>query len=402
MQNRRVVITGLGPVSAIGVGREAFFAALHANARGLRIIDLFDTSRYRSTLAAELAGFRVEDYLESQKTYLDRGTELAFAAMSLAIADAGLELAACDRARVGLCLGTAFGSFETMRLFFEDFLKKGPRFVKPFLFPHTYANTAISLLAIEYGLTGYHNCFASGATAAAAAILDAADRIREGRCDLAFAGGFEAFNEILFALQDRLGALSPARTPRDWAGPFDAARNGCVPGEGAGVLVLESVEHARAREAVIYGELLGGALCADSGVSRGGECAGVARAMRSALVDAQTEADAVDTVLASANGSVWPDRHEARAVAEVFGARPPVTTVKPMLGETFGAGAALQLIAAAGLLNLNHVPPVNNLVRPEPGLGARFPQSGIDAPLTRVLLNAIDPGGSLASFVIRR
>jgi len=172
MRENRVVITGVGPVSAIGIGREQFFAGLREGRSGIAPIASFDTTPYRSKLAAEIAHFDVKEYLESEKAYLDRASELAFAGMSLALEDADLDARKLDSGGTALLLGSAFGNLGTLGVFFDDFVKKGPRLVKPILFPHTYSNTTISLLAIEYGLTGYHVNFSAGAVSAGAAILE--------------------------------------------------------------------------------------------------------------------------------------------------------------------------------------------------------------------------------------
>ena len=279
MSDRRTVITGVGPVSAIGTGRDAFFEAVKEHTVGIGAVSLFEVP---DTVAGEITDFDVEDYLESPKAYLDRSSQFAFAAMSLAMEDAGLDQEDIDGERTGLVIGSAYGSLGTMELFFRDVLDKGPRFAKPFLFPHTYSNTAISLLAIEYGLTGPHLNFAAGYISAANAIVAARDLIQSGRADLVFAGGYESLSE----------ALLKAYALEDSPGPGD----GIAVGEGAGIVVLEELKHATAREAHVYAEIVGAAL-------------------GSGPLDMQAdEADTVD--------------------------------ITPLVGETMGASAALHTIAA--------------------------------------------------------
>jgi len=279
MSERRVAITGAGPVSAIGTGREMFFAALADGESGVAPLTLFDVE---GVTAAEIADFNVEDYLETPKTYLDRSSEFAFAAASLAIEDAGLDVDNIDRPRTGLTLGSAYGSLGTMELFFRDVLDKGPKFAKPFLFPHTYPNTAISLLAIEYGLTGPHLNFAAGHVSAANAVIAGYDMIRAGQADMVLAGGYESLSE----------ALLKAYTLADAPDPGD----GIAIGEGAGIVVLEELEHANAREVHIYAELAGAALGSRAGEMKPGQAVTI--------------------------------------------------DVRRMIGETMGAGAALHVIAA--------------------------------------------------------
>lgn len=324
MEDKRVVITGAGPVSAVGIGRAAFQEALKRRQTGIGPITAFPTEGLVAKSAAEVRGFDVRDYLETEKTYLDRASQFAFAAMSLAIEDADLDLKKMDRASLGLILGSAVGCLGSAQLFFGDYLEKGPRFVKPILFPHTYANTTISLLAIEYGLDGYHLDFASGGISSAQAILQGYDLIRTGRCPLVFVGGVEA--------------LSPLRL---WGGELSAGpepENGCIPGEGAGILVLEEADYARQRGARLLGELFGGGMAGDS----------MTRAMRRA---AGRLPDGGSGILAvsSASAGATLDAIEAEAIRECLGPRAgdvPVSCPKRLLGETLGADAALRTIAA--------------------------------------------------------
>lgn len=399
--NRRVVVTGVGPVSAIGVGREEFSAALREPCGGIDAVSHFDATPYRAALAAEVVDFDIEDYLESQKTYLDRATELAFAAISLAIEDANLDMTSLDHDRTALLLGSAAGSLETMATFFADFVNKGPRLVKPFLFPHTYANTAISLIAIEYDLRGHHLHFASGATASAHAILEGYDCIRGGRCDAAFAGGYDAFSEILFAARDAAGELSAAADPSAVAGPFGAQRDGYVLGEGAGILLLESLEHARARGARVLGEVLGGAAGSMAVRESEREGAGLGGIMPAALKHAGLRPEQLDLVMAAANGSARMDSAEARALHRLIEAGADnvrVSALKGALGETLGADAALRAVAALDTMASGSAPtererPIDETL----GIGAHLGAGRGD--FTHVLVHSLDPGGSAAGVV---
>ncbi len=367
MEAKQVVITGLGPVSAIGIGRDAFFEGLNRGQSGIGPITAFPTDRLASKVAAEIRGFEVRDYLETEKTYLDRASQFAFAAMSLAIEDANLDLKAMDRAAFGLILGSAAGSLGSTQLFFNDFLEKGPRFVKPILFPHTYANTAISLLAIEYGLEGYHLHFAAGATSAAGAILQAFDLIRTGRTPLVFAGGIEALSPMLLQGYDlsyppRWTVLSPARSD---AGRDTGVHPVTALGEGAGILVLEDAEHARQRGAPIRGELCGGGMT-------GGD---LSRALQLACRNLTGGAGSVERISAATPGGEL-EVAEASAIRAFLGDRAdkvPVDHFKSLLGETLGADAALRTIAA---------------------LNAR--------PTNTTLINSIDPGGNAVCLTLKR
>lgn len=405
MRTNRVVITGVGPVSAIGIGREAFFAGLREARSGIAEITSFDTAKYASKLAAEIVHFDVKDYLESEKTYLDRSSELAFAGISLALEDADLDVKKLDGSEIALLLGSAFGNLKTLGVFFDDFLKKGPRLVKPILFPHTYSNTTISLLAIEYGLSGYHLSFASGAVSASCAILEGYDRIRSGRARIALAGGFESFGEILFAGFRQQGWISPTTGSREVCAPFDRNRNGLILGEGCGILVLEELENAQARGATIYGEIMGAGMVSDSSVNTDGGGAWIVESMKRALKGLPFGQQDLSYVSANANGSRFMDMNEGRAISallETNAVNIPVSSVKPMLGETLGASGALQLMAALAAIEDDFIPPTLNLVTPDGDLDLNVVGgAGQKSDVHRVLLNTLDPGGSIVSLVIQ-
>jgi len=405
MVNRRsVVITGAGPVSALGLGREAFREALRNGTDGVDEITMFDAEPYGVTRAAEIPDFDVDEYLVGRKTYLDRASEIAFAATALAVRDARLELAELDRSRLALAVGSAAGSQETSALFFEDYLAKGPRFVKPILFPHTYSNTAGSLLAIEYKLDGPHLNFASGLVSSGLALTAAVDLIRQGRADAALAGGYEALSEVIVAGYALTGDLA-ANGEHRAAAPFGLGRTGFVLGEAGAMLVLEEQAHARSRGAEIRAEVLGVGMASGPAVSRdaAGASHQAARAMGSALDAAGLPPAELGCLLAGANGSRRLDAVEAEAIDCLFGQTggPAVTAIKSMTGEPLGAGAAIQVAAALECLTHNFIPAILNLERPDPDVH-------LDLVLGRTLVkdvksamvNALDPGGAAVSIVL--
>lgn len=220
----RVVITGVGPVSAIGIGREEFAAALAAGESGV----------IGDPPVARVEEFRIEDYLTSQKTYLDRCSEFTLAACALALKDAGLDVAGQPHWRAGLSLGTAYGCLDTLQRFTATLFQKGPRLANPLLFSHAYANTPASLAAIEFNLAGYHAVFTDGPASGGMAIAAAAEALRADRADYVLAGGADALSEPVLALP---------------------TENDAAPGEGAGVVVLETIAHAKERDAIIRGEI---------------------------------------------------------------------------------------------------------------------------------------------------
>lgn len=382
MKSERVVITGIGPVSSIGTGRDEFYAACRECESGIHTLVDIELHNNACTSGAQIEDFNVDDYLESQKSYLDRSSEFAMAAMALAIEDADVDVESLDMSRTMLALGSALGSLDTMSLFFRDFITKGPRLVKPFLFQHTYANTAISLIAIEYGLSCRHMNFSSGSASAGLAIAEAFDLIRRGEINMAFVGGYEAISETSMHAYGSSGELASGESA-----PFDCRRSGFIPGEGAAILVLEEMEHALARGATIRGEIAG---C--------GMASSVAEAMQ------QTGCNGPDLVIAAANGSQFADENEAAEITLHLGdhhSDTPVTSIKPLIGETLGASGAFQVSAALAIMDTGIVPHILHLHTPDETCGLNLVK---DKALTmsplQIVVNSVDPGGSVVSFLM--
>ena len=404
----RAVVTGLGPVSSIGIGRDAFLDALERGQSGIRPVTAFDCHALRSKQAGEITGFRFEDYIDSQKTYLDRASGLAFAAFRLALRDAGIQLDSEDRTRIGVLLGTAYGCMATMDFFFRDLIEKGPKHVRPILFPHVYANTPLSLLAIEYGIKGFHTAFSSGFTSSSSALLYGYDLITRGRAEIVLAGGVEALSEVLFTACSGMHWLSPQDDRQEGCFPFDERRNGIVLGEGAAMLVLEERQHAKKRGAHIYAEFAGGGMFSDGSLSGAGPdgSPAVANAMAAAVQEARATPAEVDYVSAGANSSIVADRKEAQGIEAFLGTNrrgPVVGSIKAATGETMGAAGALQAAAAVGAMQRGRIPPTLTHVRPEETFALRFaPQHALERDVRLALVNSIDPGGAVATLAFRK
>lgn len=244
---RRVVITGIGPIAAVGIGREDFIAGLAEGREGRRPPSRIEAPADRLPQLAECLDFFVEDYLESEKTYLDRCSALLLGACALAFEDAGLDWSALDHPRVALSVGTAYGCLDSMHNVTARVQAKGLRFASPMIFTHSFANSPASLAAIEFGIQGPAATFCTGDTSSGAALQYALDLVARGRVDVALAGGVDA-------LSDALVAAFVADPPR-----------GLVPGEGACIVALEGEQEARARGANILAELAGVALAGPAG-----------------------------------------------------------------------------------------------------------------------------------------
>jgi 3-oxoacyl-[acyl-carrier-protein] synthase II len=395
---KRVVITGAGPVTAIGIGQECFTEGIMEGASGIMEISAFEHEQYNAHYAATTEDFDVKEFLPTPKNYLDRNTELSFGAFSLALKASGIDLAEVDKAELALIWSTAFGGTDTMNLFYSDVQKKGPRFGKPILFPHTYSNTAISMLSIEYKLNGPHMNFVSGWTASGQALAYGYDMIASGRIPVAFIGGAESFNETIFRYNLTQNILSPGND-ESACRPFDKTAGGTVMGEGAGMLVLEDLDSALNRGAHILAEFAGAGLAGRPGDLKE---AAIENAMSMALENAGLKPCDVDCVIASANGMPHMDKAEAIAIQNIFGGNKLTTTVKHLIGETFGAGGILQLHAALSILERQFVPGINVASRITEAENLQIPPEGFSKKVKTVLLNNLAPNGNAVSLVIKK
>lgn len=325
MQNKdknQVVITAAGPVTALGLGQDCFSEGIAENESGIMEIAAFEHEKYAAHTAAAVEDFEVDDYLPTPKNYLDRNTELAFGAFSLALAESGIDLDNTDKSQIALLWGTAFGGSGTMDLFYKNVQEKGPRFGKPILFPHTYSNTAISMLSIEYKLNGPHMNFVSGWTASGQALVYGHDLIATDRIPTAFVGGAEAFNKTIFRY-----CLSKNLLATD-------NNTGTFLGEGAGMLVLESANSANKRGAKVLAEIAG---------------VGMAGSIADAMKKALGEIDNVDMVVTSADGIPAIDNAEKEAINQLLN-DVETFSAKALIGETCGAAGILNIHAALSLI----------------------------------------------------
>ena len=357
--SHRVVITGLGIVSSIGTGREAFWENCLKGTSGIKPIRRFAVESYRSRLGGELPEIDFKAFIKpANLRRMDRIGKIVVASVHLAIRDAGLRLDNEDPHRIGIAIGTGLGSSDTVDQFFRSLLKEGPGGAPPLLFQTAVPNAITSHCAIEYGIKGTNITFSHKETSAEMALTYAYSLLKEGRGDVMAAGGGDELSEPLYHVYSRLGALSPGkgRGPEGMR-PFDRERNGIVLGEGSGILVLETLEHAEKRGARIYGELAGAGLSGSTGSLLQYDPAGdsIVRAMSSACREPST----IDYIASTANSTRHLDRIETRAVKEVFKERAreiSMSSIKSMLGEFDGSGG----IRACGVaLSLYHgtIPP---------------------------------------------
>ncbi len=399
--DHRVVITGLGIVSPIGVGQEVFWKNCLQGISGVKPVQRFDVSSYRSRLGAELPEIDFKAFIKpANLRRMDRMGKIVVSAVRLALDDSGLNLKEEDPSRMGISIGTGLGSSDTVDQFFRSLLKEGPTGAAPLLFQTAVPNAITSHCAIEYGIKGVNITFSHKESSTEMAMAFAYHLLREGREDVVLAGGGDELSEPLYHVYSMLGALSPGRGKgAEGMRPFSRDRNGTILGEGSGILVLERLGHAKERGAKIYAEMAGVGL---SGSTEGllrydlrGES--IARAMTLAAKEPNT----VDYISAAANSTPDLDRAEALAIKKVFGERGKaisVNSLKSMLGEFDGSGG----IRACGVtLTLYHgmIPPTigTSHLDPECDLNVVLGQSR-RTEIRSALLNSCSNGGSNISL----
>ena len=413
-ERRRVWITGIGIVTAIGTGVEAFRAGLRAGQSPIKRLDRFDPAQFRSQVAAQVDGFDPLAWM-SPKTarQLDRFSQFGLVAGRLALDDARLVPGVDNGAhpeRIGIYLGSALGGIAYAEEQHERYLAKGIRQVAPNLALAVFGGAAPANLGISLDVRGPILSTANSCASGAVALGEALGDLREGRVDAAIAGGCEIpLSPLAFGAFDIIRALSSGRNddPSHAARPFDIGRDGFVLGEGAALLVLEEAEAAARRGATPYAELLGYGATSDAHhmVQPRADGREAARAATIALADGATDADAIDYVNAHASSTPIGDLAEARAIATALGERAatvPVSGTKALYGHPLGASGAIEAAICALTITDGWAPASANLVEPDPEVAALLPgilRSGRSGTYRRVLSTSFGFGGLNAALV---
>ena len=369
MNKWRVVITGLGCVTALAESADELFTALCAGKSGVSMIESFDTSAFPVRFGGEIKNFDVTKYVDPRESKrMDRFTQFAVAAASQAVNDSGLDFSKENVCRIGVIVGTGIGGIKEIEQQHIKLLEKGVRQVSPFTVPRLMANAACGTIAIYYGLKGPNFCITSACASANHAIGEAFCNIASGRSDIIITGGTEAaLTPVGLASFCAARSLSTRNSdPAAASRPFDRDRDGFVLSEGAGILVLEEYSHAKKRGAKIYAELLGYSATDDgyhitAPLPNGN---GAARTMELALIDAGVEKQKVDYINAHGTGTELNDIAESTAIKSVFGQHAykiPVSSTKSSLGHLLGASAAVELIVCVKAINESVIPPTINL-----------------------------------------
>lgn len=408
---QRVVITGLGAITPLGLNVADFWEGLKAGRSGVGLITRFDTSNFDTKIGAEVKGFTPSDFLDRKEARrMDRYTQFAMAAAKMAAADAKLEGAALESERCGVYFGSGIGGMETFSEELGVLLQKGPKRVSPFMIPMMISNMAAGMIAIQFNLQGPNMTTVTACSSANNAIGEAFHAIRYGRADLMFTGGSEAsFVPIAVAGFGNMQALSTRNDePEKASRPWDKGRDGFVMGEGGGVIILESLAHALARGAKIYAEIIGYGCAADAyhmvQPPENGE--GGARAMSRAIKDAGIEPSEIGYINAHGTSTPQGDVAETRAVKAVFGDHAyklALSSTKSMHGHLLGAAGAVELIATTMALVEGILPPTINLEEPAEGCDLDYvPNTARKAQVEVALSNSFGFGGQNASVIVRR
>ncbi|NLP37219.1 MAG: beta-ketoacyl-ACP synthase II [Firmicutes bacterium] len=408
---RRVVITGIGAITPIGIGKREFWQGLEAGKNGVDRVQSFDVSLFPTQIGAEVRNFDPVMFFDKKECRrMDRFVQFALAAAKLAVEDAKLDLSKVEKSRAGVSVGSGIGGIQTIQEQTDVLKEKGPRRVSPFFVPMIIGNMASGYISIEFGFQGPNTTVVTACATGTHSLGEAMRMIQSGTADVMVAGGAEAaFAPIAFAGFCSLRALStrneePARASR----PFDVGRDGFVMGEGAGVVILEELGHALKRGADIYAEVVGYGLSGDAyhitAPDPGGK--GAALCMTMALQDAQLAPEEVDYINAHGTSTPLNDKIETLAIKQVFGEHAyklAVSSVKSMIGHLLGAAGSVEAIACALAIKNQIIPPTINYETPDPDCDLNYTPNKAQKHAIKVALsNSFGFGGTNATLILKQ
>ena len=408
---RRVVITGLGAVTPLGIGTAAYWDGLMAGRSGVSRVETFDCSAISTRIAAQVKGFSPEEYMDRKEVKrMDRFAQFAAAASKMALADSGLEITDQNRARVGVFIGSGIGGIATFEEQHRKLIEGGLGRVSPFFIPMMIANMGTGNVAKMLGAQGPSETAVTACATSTNSLGDAYLVIKRGEADAIVAGGTEAaVVPISMAGFSNMKAMSTRNDdPEHASRPFDTGRDGFLLGEGSGILILEDLETAQARGAHVYAEIIGYGMSNDAYdmVHPAPEGAGAARAMTAALKSACIAPDAVGYINAHGTSTPAGDVLEVQAIKSVFGAhayRLAVSSTKSMTGHLLGAAGAIEAIAVALALEKGILPPTMNLENPDSECDLDFvPNKPREQQVDIALSNSFGFGGHNATLVFKR
>ncbi|MGG1247866.1 beta-ketoacyl-ACP synthase II [Bacillus spizizenii] len=410
MSKKRVVVTGLGALSPLGNDVDTSWNNAINGVSGIGPITRVDAEEYPAKVAAELKDFNVENYMDKKEARkMDRFTQYAVVAAKMAVEDANLNITDEIAPRVGVWVGSGIGGLETLESQFEIFLTKGPRRVSPFFVPMMIPDMATGQISIALGAKGVNSCTVTACATGTNSIGDAFKVIQRGDADAMITGGTEApLTRMSFAGFSANKALSTNPDPKTASRPFDKNRDGFVMGEGAGIIVLEELEHALARGAKIYGEIVGYGSTGDAyhitAPAQDGE--GGARAMQEAIKDAGIVPEEIDYINAHGTSTYYNDKYETMAIKTVFGEHAhklAVSSTKSMTGHLLGAAGGIEAIFSILAIKEGVIPPTINIQTPDEECDLDYvPDEARRQDLNYVLSNSLGFGGHNATLIFKK
>lgn len=408
---KRVVITGLGAVTPLGIGKDKLWEGLLEGRSGVGPISRFDTEEFTTKIAAEVKDFNPEDFIEKKEARrMDRFTQYGVAAAKLAIEDGRIDLDQVDRERVGVIIGTGIGGLETLEGEFKKYAEKGPRRISPLFIPMMISNMAVGQISMALGLKGSSMTITTACASGTHALGESLRMIKEGKMDMILTGGAEAsITPMGLAGFASMKALSTRNDePEKASRPFDKERDGFVMGEGAGVLVLEDLDHALKREATIYGEILGYGSTSDAYhiTQPDPEAKGGSNSMRLAIEEAGIAIEEVDYINAHGTSTYFNDKLETMAIKNLFGDHAyklNISSIKSMTGHLLGAAGGVEAIATILALKTGIIPPTINYENPDEECDLNYTANqAVKRDIKYALSNSLGFGGHNASILLKK
>jgi 3-oxoacyl-[acyl-carrier-protein] synthase II len=398
--NRRVVITGLGVISSIGIGKDAFWDSLLKGKSGISPVSSIDTTRHFTHYGGEIKNFHPTDFISADKlSTISRASQMALAAAYLSIKDTGLSVNDLNSKKIGTCIGITSGPIQVIEHINDVLIKN--EVLKKDLIRQLPVHSAAAVISRELGLSGPNALFSTACAAGNYAVGRGFDLIRLEKADLVLAGASDPFSRISFTGFNQFSAVAPEKCQ-----PFDKNRKGMIPGEGAAVLILEVLEQALDRKAEIYAEVLGYGLSCDASHMTLATKEGIAACMVKAMRETSITTKDVDYISAHGTGTPANDRAECAAIKEVFGERYksiPISSIKSMLGHTMGAASALEAVTCALAVKHDIIPPTINYETPDPECDIDCVPNHARAHIINILLNnSYAFGGNNASLVLKK
>ena len=410
MEKRRVVVTGIGAVTPLGNDAGTTWNNIIEGVSGIGPVTRLNADDFPAKVAAEVKEFNVENFIDKKDARkMDRFTHYAVAASLMAVQDSGLEITDENAARVGVWIGSGIGGMETFEQQHETFMNRGYRRVSPFFVPMMIPDMATGQVSITLGARGFNSCTVTACATGTNSIGDAFKVIQRGDADVMVTGGAEApITKMSFAGFCANTALSTNQDPQKASRPFDKDRDGFVMGEGAGIVVLEDLEHALARGAKIYAEIVGYGATGDAYhiTAPAPEGEGGARAMKMALDDAGLAPEEVGYINAHGTSTEYNDKYETMAIKSVFGEHSyklAVSSTKSMTGHLLGAAGGIEAIFTILALKEGILPPTINLETPDPDCDLDYvPNTARKQQITAAISNSLGFGGHNATIAFRK